>query len=202
MRERRRSRRGLPRSAAVPALLKRSPTGPSVQTLACLGLSQIDDPRVVPALISTLNDARKEDATRAACAYAIGARRSPTGIPALLGALTDNRGEAQRLAAWGLGQIGDGRALGPLIPRVLRARGRSADDSCGRSAASAAAGSNGAAGPGEIRSSAASTIRSPRRGAPGRWRAADAGKLGSSRRRHREGPLDALGEHRDVVVSC
>lgn len=113
---------------AVPALLDaiRDRRG-SVQTLACLGLGQIDDARGSAALIATLGDTRKDDPTRAACAYAIGARRLTSGVPALLAALADNRGEAQRLAAWALGQLGDGRALGPLI-RAYFARAGRADD--------------------------------------------------------------------------
>nr|MDQ3298473.1 tetratricopeptide repeat protein [Myxococcota bacterium] len=76
---------------AVPALIKAlSDRRPSVQTLACLGLAQIDDARVGPALLAALGEARKEDATRAACAYALGTRRSAAGTSALLAALTDN----------------------------------------------------------------------------------------------------------------
>lgn len=111
---------------AVPALLKAiNDRRGSVQALACLGLGQIDDARGTPALISTLQDARRDDATRAACAYALGVRRSAAGVPALLAALADNRGEAQRLAAWALGQLGDGRALGPLIRAYFSRAGRS-----------------------------------------------------------------------------
>ena len=114
---------------AVPALLKAlADTRPSVQTLACLGLAQIDDPRIAPALVSSLTDARKPDATRAACAYAIGARKSTAGTQALLTALVDNRGEAQRLAAWGLGQIGDAKTLGPLIRAYFARAGRASDE--------------------------------------------------------------------------
>jgi tetratricopeptide (TPR) repeat protein len=192
---------------AVPALLKAlGDRRPSVQTLACLGLSQIDDPRVVPALIAALADARKEDATRAACAYAIGARRSAPGVPALLGALTDNRGEAQRLAAWGLGQIGDARALGPLIRAYYARAGRSADElvwAIGRVGGAglppAPAGPLGdyplargkydpiaavAGLPGEL----------PRPGTPGKLVIDHADDIA-------RGLLDALGEHRDVIVS-
>lgn len=114
---------------AVPALLtKLSDTRPSVQTLACLGLSQIDDPRVPAALITTLSDARKSDTTRAACAYAIGARRAAAGRDALLAAIADNRGEAQRLAAWSLGQIGDPKTLGHLVRAYFSRAGRSSDE--------------------------------------------------------------------------
>ena len=191
---------------AVPALLKAFTDRPSVQTLACLGLSQIDDPRVVPALIAILGDARKEDATRAACAYAIGARRTAAGVPALLAALTDNRGEAQRLAAWGLGQIGEPRALGPLIRAYYARAGRSADELVwaigrvgGAGLAPAPLGPLGdyptsrgkydpaaavAALPGEL----------PRPGTPGKLVADHADDIA-------RGLLDALGEHRDVVVS-
>jgi cellulose synthase operon protein C len=192
---------------AVPALLKAlGDRRPSVQTLACLGLSQIDDPRVVPALVSTLGDARKEDATRAACAYAIGARRSPAGVPALLGALTDNRGEAQRLAAWGLGQIGDGRALGPLVRAYFARAGRSADELVWAIARVGGGGlSPAAAGPlGEyplVRGkydpiAAVAALPGPlaRPATPGKLVVDHADDIA-------KGLLDALGEHRDVVVS-
>ncbi|MDX2086678.1 MAG: HEAT repeat domain-containing protein [Kofleriaceae bacterium] len=111
---------------AVPALLKAlADRRGSVQTIACLALGQIDDPRVGPALIGALSAARRDDATRAACAYSIGARKLVSGVPALLGALVDNRGEAQRLAAWALGQLGDAKALGPLIRAYFARAGRS-----------------------------------------------------------------------------
>lgn len=101
---------------------------PSVQVLACFGLSQIDDARIAAAVIKTLSDARKHDGVRAACAYAIGARRLVGGLPALLDAIADNRGEAQRLAAWAIGQIGDPKALGPLIRAYFARAGRSDDE--------------------------------------------------------------------------
>jgi cellulose synthase operon protein C len=114
---------------AVPALLKRlEDSRPSVHTLACLGLAQIDDARVPAALVATLTDARRDDATRAACADAIGSRRAAAGLPALLVALTDNRGEAQRLAAWALGQIGDPKTLGPLVRAYFARAGRPSDE--------------------------------------------------------------------------
>lgn len=192
---------------AVPALLKAlADRRPSVQTLACLGLSQMDDPRAVPALVATLGDARKEDATRAACAYAIGARRSPAGVPALLAALTDNRGEAQRLAAWGLGQIGDARALGPLIRAYYARAGRSADElvwAIGRAGGVGVPPAPG--GPlGEYPlnrgkydpMAAVAALPGPlaRPPVPGKLVTDHADDLA-------KGLLDALGEHRDVVVS-
>lgn len=103
------------RRAVAPLFKALEDHRPSVQVLACLGLAQIDDPRIGPALIKVLADARKHDGVRAACGYALGTRRVAAGVPALLAALADNRGEAQRLAAWSLGQIGDPRALGPLL---------------------------------------------------------------------------------------
>jgi len=114
---------------AVPALLGAlADRREREQVLACLGLAQIDDSRVGPALIAAVKDASKIDAVRAACAYAIGARKLASGLPALLAALDDNRGETQRLAAWALGQIGDGKALGPLIRAYYARAGQSADE--------------------------------------------------------------------------
>jgi tetratricopeptide (TPR) repeat protein/HEAT repeat protein len=114
--------------AVAPLLKALDDRGPSVQVLACLGLAQVDDARIGAALIKLLADARRHDGVRAACAYAIGARRITAGVPALLGAIADNRGEAQRLAAWALGQIGDPRALGPLIRAYFARAGRSDDE--------------------------------------------------------------------------
>jgi cellulose synthase operon protein C len=114
---------------AVPALLRAlADRRPSVQTLACLGLAQIDDARGTAAMAATLLDARRDDATRAACAYGIGARKATSGTQALTAALGDNRGEAQRLAAWALGQIGDPRALGALVRAYFARAGRSSDE--------------------------------------------------------------------------
>ena len=114
--------------AVAPLLKALDDRRPSVQVLACLGLAQIDDARIGPALIRTLADARKHDGVRAACGYALGARRISAGVPALLVALADNRGEAQRLAAWSLGQLGDPRALGPLIRAYFARAGQSDDE--------------------------------------------------------------------------
>ena len=87
----------------------------SVQALACLGLGQIDDPRAVAAMIQALGERRRHDLARAGCAYGLGLQRAASGVPALVAALGDGNGEAQRLAAWALGAIGDGRALAPLV---------------------------------------------------------------------------------------
>jgi HEAT repeat protein/tetratricopeptide (TPR) repeat protein len=114
---------------AVPALLKvLADRREREQVLACLGLAQIDDGRVGPALVAVLKDTNKVDAVRAACAYAIGARKTSGGVPALLAALDDNRGETQRMAAWALGQLAEGKALGPLIRAYFARAGQSADE--------------------------------------------------------------------------
>ncbi|HEU4614021.1 MAG TPA: HEAT repeat domain-containing protein, partial [Kofleriaceae bacterium] len=114
---------------AVPALLQAlRDRREREQVLACLGLAQIDDARVGPALIAAVQDASKIDAVRAACAYAIGARRVSAAVPALLAALDDNRGETQRLAAWALGQLAEPKAVGPLIRAYFARAGQSADE--------------------------------------------------------------------------
>lgn len=194
------------RRAIAPLLEALGDRRGSVQTLACLGLGQIDDPRVAPAVIATLKDARRDDVTRAACAYALGMRRGHAGLPALLGALADNRGEAQRLAAWALGQLGDRKALGPLIRAYFaRAGGPDAELrwAIGRTS-----------GAGLAPTSVGGLDDYPQRGdkydagealarLPGPLPAAPA----ASRLviEHADdiavGLLQALGEHRDVVVS-
>lgn len=181
---------------------------PSVQTLACLGLAQIDDPRTVSAAIGLLADARKDDVTRAACAYAIGVGKPnrAAATPALLAALTDNRGEAQRMAAWALGQIGDPKALGPLVRAYYARAGRSSDElvwAIGRVSNTVPAGTASPnLGEYPIKASkfdAASMIADlpgelPRATTPGKLVADHADDIA-------RGMLDALGEHRDVVVS-
>lgn len=116
------------RRAVAPLIKALDDNRPSVQVLACFGLAQIDDARVGPALTRAVSDARKHDGVRAACSYAMGVRRLSAGVPVLLGALADNRGEAQRLAAWALGQIGDPRALGPLLRAYFARAGHGGDE--------------------------------------------------------------------------
>lgn len=91
----------------------------SVQVLACLGLGGIDDARATDAAIGVVADGKRHDLTRAACAWALGARKvsSAKAVAALTAALADERGEAQRLAAWALARVGDAAAL----PAVIRA---------------------------------------------------------------------------------
>jgi tetratricopeptide (TPR) repeat protein len=195
---------------AVPALIA-ALTDPraSVQTLACLGLARIDDPRVAPALIAALAEARRHDSARAACAFALGARRSATGLPALLGALADNRGEAQRLAAWALGQLGDARAVGPLVRAYYARAGRATAELVW-----ALARTTGHAAPLPLASIAGLDEYPLSRGKldpaaavaalPGPLaRAPLASKLAVERADDiAHGLVEALGEHRDVVVSA
>jgi tetratricopeptide (TPR) repeat protein/HEAT repeat protein len=196
---------------AIPALLKAlADRRPSVQTLACLGLAQIDDVRVLGAVVSTLQDARKDDVTRAACAYAIGIRKATAGIPALLAALVDNRGEAQRLAAWSLGQLGDPKSLGPLIRAYYARAGRSSDElvwaigrvsNTGLTAAPAASFGEYPVkvSPAGAKYDASTAMQGlpgtlPKPTIPPKLIADHADDIA-------RGLLDALGEHRDVVVS-
>ncbi len=195
------------RRAVAPLLKLVNDRRGSVQTLACLGLGQIDDPRAAPALIAILSDARREDATRAACAYAIGARKISAGIPALLTALADNRGDAQRLAAWSLGQLGDARTLGPLIRAYFSRIGRSDDELVWAMArTSAASGVPALAVTGFSEYPQRNEKYNAREAIallPGPLpTSATSGKLVAD---HADdiarGLLDALGEHRDVVVA-
>ncbi|MDB4957212.1 MAG: Tetratricopeptide 2 repeat protein [Myxococcales bacterium] len=119
--------RSADRRAVAPLLKALADHRASVQTLACLGLAQIDDPRVGPAVIDEVKDKGRDGKARAACAYAIGARRIAAGVPALLLALEDGS-DAQRVAGWALGQIGEPKALGPLIRAYFSRAGKSADE--------------------------------------------------------------------------
>jgi HEAT repeat protein/Tfp pilus assembly protein PilF len=192
--------------AVAPLLERLADNRGSVQALACLGLGRIDDARVVPALIATLSDARRDDSTRAACAYALGMRRAQSGLPALITALDDNRGEAQRLAAWALGQIGDGKALGPLIRAYFSRAGRGDAElvwAIGRTsnaglAPLASTGSNDYPQRGEKydASEAIAMLPGPLAAAP-----ASAKLVIDHDADIAKGLSDALSEHRDVVVS-
>ena len=178
----------------------------TVQVLACLGLAQIDDARVGPALVAVLKDPSRVDTVRGACAYAIGARKVSSGVPALLAALDDNRGEAQRLAAWSLGQLGDAKAIGPLIRAYFARGGQSADElvwAIGRTS-----------GAGLAPAPLASTSEYPMRA--GKYNVTEAMRLLPGNLPHpapsqklvvdhasdiAAGLVQALAEHRDVVVS-
>ena len=194
------------RRAVAPLIERLSDNRGSVQALACLGLGRIDDARVAPALIATLSDARRDDSTRAACAYALGMRKAQSGLPALIAALDDNRGEAQRLAAWALGQIGDAKALGPLIRAYFARAGRSETELVWAIGRTSGAGLAPLANPG--------SNDYPQRGE--KYNAAEAiamlpGDLPAAPATAKllidhdsdiaTGLSDALGEHRDVVVS-
>lgn len=194
---------------AMPALVKlvTSDAQASVRTLACFGFAQIDDPRVGPAAIAVLTDARKQDATRAACAYALGARGLKSGLPALTAALADNRGEAQRLAAWALGQIGDPRSLGPLVRAYFARAGRSADELVWAIARVSGAGT--APSPlGPFSDYPMDKSKYDHMAAVAQFPGPVAtppmpGKLVTEHADDiAQGILDALGEHRDVVVSA
>jgi len=179
----------------------------TVQTLACLGLGQIDDPRVGPALVAGLKDGSKQDAVRAACAYAIGQRRYAAAVPQLLAALDDNRGETQRLAAWALGQLGEAKALGPLIRAYFARAGQPAEElvwAIGRVSGAGVA-------PSPLASSNEYPIRQSKynhleaiRSLPGDLpRPAPAAKLVIDHAGDiAAGLAQALGEHRDVIVSA
>ncbi|HEY5921851.1 MAG TPA: HEAT repeat domain-containing protein [Kofleriaceae bacterium] len=192
---------------AVPALLKAlADRKEREQVLACLGLAQIDDGRVGPALIGALKDASKVDAVRAACAYAIGARKIAAGTPALLAALDDNRGETQRLAAWALGQLGEQKALGPLIRAYFARAGQEASElvwAIGRvSGGNLAGASLDNFGEYPIRGGKYNHFEALR-GLPGALpRPTPAAKLVTEHVNDiSAGLTQALAEHRDVVVS-
>src|SRR5262249_11472219 len=127
-------------------------------------------------------------------------------VPALLAALEDNRGEAQRLAAWSLGQLGDAKALGPLIRAYFSRAGADADEltwAIGRTSGAGLA-------PSPLADLAAYPMRAGTyneseavRASPGPVpRAPAAGRLIVDHVADISAGLgEALSEHRDVVVS-
>jgi HEAT repeat protein/tetratricopeptide (TPR) repeat protein len=198
--------RSADKRAVAPLIKALDDSRPSVQVLACFGLAQIDDPRVGPALIKMLSDARRHDPVRAACGYGLGARRLAVGVPALLGALADNRGEAQRLSAWALGQIGDPHALGPLLRAYFGRAGHGGDELVWAIGRTSSAGLTPAqlAGLGEfpLRGGKYNTDEAvalvpgelPRPVANARLIVDHTGDIA-------RGLADALSEHRDVIVA-
>ena len=68
-------------------------------------------------MAAMVTDPQAHDLARAACAYGLGERKAAGAATtkALTAAVLDNRGEAQRLAAWALGRLGDKAALGSLM---------------------------------------------------------------------------------------
>lgn len=100
----------------------------TVQALACLGFAQVIDAKSAAAVIDVVAQPRRHDTVRAACAYALGAHRLETALPVLSQAVIDNRGYTSRLAAWALGQLGDERAVAPLLRAYFgRAQGEDAE---------------------------------------------------------------------------
>ncbi len=87
----------------------------SVQALGCLGFAQVIDAKAAAVAIGVAGDGRRNDAVRAACAYALGVQRVAGATTALSTAVNDNRGSASRVAAWALGQLGDDKATPALI---------------------------------------------------------------------------------------
>lgn len=103
------------KKAIAPLIAKLDDSKDSVQSMACLGLAAIDDPRAIAALTQVVGEPRRHDLVRAACAYGLGLRRAKGATAVLTSALADNHGETQRLAGWALGQIGDAGSTGALL---------------------------------------------------------------------------------------
>ncbi|MCA9676893.1 MAG: tetratricopeptide repeat protein, partial [Myxococcales bacterium] len=55
----------------------------SVQVLACFGLASLDEARATAAAIAVVADADRHDLARAACAWALGVRKTAAAVPAL-----------------------------------------------------------------------------------------------------------------------
>lgn len=94
---------------------------PSVAALACAGLAAGADARGQRAALAV--DRQRDDLVRATCAVGF-ARAGAGAVPWLVGAVTDNAGETQRLAAYALGQLGDGRGAEPLLRAYLARAGQ------------------------------------------------------------------------------
>jgi tetratricopeptide (TPR) repeat protein len=98
----------------------------SVQTLACFGLARLAEKKASATgpLAAVVRDGGRRDETRAACAFALGVSGEKSAVAPLGEVLADGQGEAQRLAAWALGRIGDRRALPALLGAYFAKRDR------------------------------------------------------------------------------
>ena len=95
----------------------------SVQTLACLGLAQHKDLRSVDAMIGVATDSRRHRNARSACTFGLGLTKSVNALPAMITILEHNNDNLQRLAAWSLGNLGDPRAIPPLLRGLFVTKG-------------------------------------------------------------------------------
>src|SRR5690606_11280995 len=110
---------------AMPALIEAlRARGESLQTLACLGLAQIGDPRAVPKLSAVVADTDAGHTARAACAFALGHIGDRAAAPVVIGSLAHGKDELQRLAAWALGRMGVRAAVPALLDAYFRDRKR------------------------------------------------------------------------------
>jgi HEAT repeat protein/predicted Zn-dependent protease len=107
------------RAAIAPLTAALTDRRPSVAALACLGLGAIADRGAVAAATARLADRTTPDPVRAACAVGL-AGAGALARPALVAAVADNAGEAQRLAAWALGIQGEPAAAGPLLAAYVQ----------------------------------------------------------------------------------
>ena len=84
-----------------------------VRQQAAFALSQLRDPRAVPALTSALKD--ESDEVREQAIFALSQIRDVNAVPALTTALSDPKANVRQQAAFALSQIGDEKAVPALV---------------------------------------------------------------------------------------
>jgi HEAT repeat protein len=99
-----------------PLILALGDKDPLIRHDAILGLGRKRDPRASDALISVLK--RGDSNQRRDAALAFGKSKEPAGVDALIGALDDPNSDTCIFAVWALGEIGDTRAMQPLVKKL------------------------------------------------------------------------------------
>ncbi len=94
-----------------------------VQTLACLGMANINDKRVAPLAAKIVSDESKADIPRASCAWLLGTIGKTSSQSVLIESLSQGNDHTQRVSAWALGQLGTRKALPALMAAYFSKRG-------------------------------------------------------------------------------
>lgn len=103
-------------AAAVPTLIKHlDDQDADSQALACLGLVDTTDGKVIAQIAAVAADRSRADVVRGACAYALATTRAPGNEAVLTDLVVSGTEQTQRLAAWGLASLGSPRSIPTLL---------------------------------------------------------------------------------------
>lgn len=115
---------GMEEHGAVEALMTAlSDDNLNVRRLAIEALGKIGDRRAAPPLMVILENKKEDKHTKSAAAKALGNIKANGAVQLLISSLNDTAPEVRCASAGALGEIGDGRAIGPLV-RISQQRFR------------------------------------------------------------------------------